>query len=167
MNRWSTVSSGLFLIIVISVVIFLAGCSKQQNPSSDSVLGSVQSLSTAIAGGARIEKPFQQQLSGAECYGGGGGKYAGDVAFGFPSRANRILAFTIGPLSDGFSPGQENNKPYAGAGAYTNVGITIKSPQGKALTGFGTITVNPDQQSGSFAFNDGSAAGSWDCGHRL
>jgi len=163
MQRYSilTIAFGL------ATFILLMGCNKAQSPSDQSVLGGVQSLTTAMAGGARIEKPFQQQLSGAECYGAGGGKYAGDVAFGFPSRANRILAFTIGPLSDGFSPGQENNKPYSGPGAYANVGITIKPPQGKALVGFGTITVNPDQQSGSFAFNDGSAGGSWDCGHRL
>jgi hypothetical protein len=163
MLRRATLSFGLSVISLI----FLAGCNKQQNPSSESVLGSVQSATTAMAGGAHIEKPFQQQLSGAECYGGGGGKYAGDVAFGFPGRSNRILAFTIGPLSDSLSPGQENNKPYDGAGAYPNIGIAIKSPQGKSLAGFGTITVNPDLQSGSFAFNDGSAAGTWNCGHRL
>ncbi len=116
----------LAMVFGLAALILLIGCNKAQSPSDQSVLGGVQSLATAMAGGARIEKPFQQQLSGAECYGGGGGKYAGDVAFGFPSRANRILAFTIGPLSDGFSPGQENNKPYAGAGAYPNVGITLR-----------------------------------------
>jgi hypothetical protein len=157
----------VFTLNVILIVLFLAGCNKQQNPSSDSVLGSVNSATTAMAGGARIEKPFQQQLSGAECYSGGGGKYAGNVGFGFPSRSNRILAFTIGPLSDRLSPGQENNRPYDGAGTYPNVGIALQSPNGKSVAGFGTITVNPDLQSGSFAFNDGSATGTWDCGRRL
>lgn len=163
MYRQSILSFALFLV----TVTFLAGCNKQENPSSDSVLGSTQSLATTMGGGARIEKPFQQQLTGAECYGATTGQYAGDVAFGFPSRSNRVLAFTIGPLKDNLSPGQENNKPYSGAGSYPNVGIAIKSPQGKPLAGFGTITVNADQQSGSFTFNDGSAAGTWDCGHRL
>ena len=157
----------LIISFCVVTLIFLAGCDKQQNPSSDSVLGSVQSATTAMAGGARIEKPFQQQLSGAECYGGGGGKYAGDVGFGFPSRSNRVLAFTIGPLSDRLSPGQENNRPYDGAGTYPNIGIALQSPNGKSIAGFGTITVNPDLQSGSFAFNDGSASGTWDCGRRL
>jgi hypothetical protein len=154
-------------LVLVVIAVFLAGCNKQQNPSSESVLGSVQSATTGMAGGARIEKPFQQQLTGAECYGGGGGKYAGNVGFGFPSRSNRVLAFTIGPLSDRLSPGQENNKPYEGAGTYANVGIALKSPNGKPIAGFGTITVNPDLQSGSFTLNDGSATGTWDCGHRL
>jgi len=165
MKRWSTDGFGLFLIVVIFVVL-LAGCSKGKKPSSDSVLGSAQSVATAIGGGARIEKPFQQQLSGAECY-SGAGKSLGNVGFGFPSRSNRVLAFSLGPLKDGFSPGQENNKAYGGAGSYPNVGIALKSPQGKIFAGFGTITVNPDLQTGSFAFDDGSASGTWDCGHKL
>jgi len=154
-------------ILSVVIVVFLAGCNKQQNPSSDSALGSVQSATTAMAGGARIEKPFQQQLSGAECYSGGSGKYAGNVALGFPNRSDRVLAFTIGPLRDGYSPGQEKNKPYDGAGTYPNIGIALMPSTGKPIVGFGTITVNPDLQSGSFALNDGSATGTWNCGHRL
>ena len=153
---------GLFL----TVVVLFAGCSKQQNPSSDGLPVSTQSLGTTAGGGAIIEKPFQQKLAGAECY-RGAGKSAGNAGFGFPSRSDRVLAFSLGPLKDGLSPGQENNKAYAGAGTYSNVGISLKSPQGKILAGFGTITVNPDQQTGSFAFADGSARGTWDCGHRL
>jgi hypothetical protein len=162
-----TLMSLRFILSLSLVTVgFLAGCSKQQNPSSDSELGGTQSLAMAIGGGARIEKPFQQQLSGAECYSGAGSS-AGNVGFGFPSRSNRVLAFSIGSLRDGLSPGQENNRAYDGAGSYPSVGIALKSPQGKILAGFGTITVNPDLQSGSFAFNDGSASGTWDCGHRL
>src|SRR5690348_13135979 len=67
-------------------------------------------------GGARIDKPFKRQVTGAQCY-GGAGKYAGLVGFGFPDRSTRALAFTIGPLRDGLSPGQENNKPYSGPGS--------------------------------------------------
>ena len=162
MPRYSilTIAFGLATLVV------LAGCNKAQSPSDQSVLGSVQSAAEAMAGGVHIEKPFQQQLAGAECYSGGGNS-AGNVGFGFPSRSNRVLAFTIGPLRDSLSPGQENNKPYEGAGAYPNIGIVLKSPQGKPLAGFGTITVNPDRQSGSFSFKDGSASGTWDCGHRL
>jgi hypothetical protein len=165
--KWRlTVGFGLFLMIAAWVIVSLTGCSKQQNPSSGSILGETQSLATAIGGGARIEKPFQQQLTGAECY-SGAGKSAGNVGFGFPSRTDRVLAFSIGPLKDGLSPGQENNKAYVGAGSYPNVGIALKSPQGKIFAGFGTITVNSDVQTGSFAFDDGSAAGTWDCGHKL
>ena len=91
----------------------------------------------------------------------------GDVAFGFPNRgADAALKFTIGPLRDGFSPGQENNKPYAGPGDYPNVGIVVKTGQ-KPLIGYAVITVNPDEQTGKFHLPDGSASGTWDCGHKL
>jgi len=117
-------------------------------------------------GGARVDKPFKRQVNGAECY-SGAGKYAGLVAFGFPNRATRALAFSIGPLKDALSPGQENNKPYSGPGEYKNVGITGKSENGKTFVGFGTITVNSDEQSGTFSLDNGSASGTWDCGHKL
>ena len=81
-------------------------------------------------GSARIEKPFKRQVNGAECY-SGAGKYAGLVAFGFPNRATRALAFSIGPLKDALSPGQENNKPYSGPGEYKNIGIAGKSEMGR------------------------------------
>jgi hypothetical protein len=116
--------------------------------------------------GARIDKPFKRQVNGAECY-SGAGKYAGLVAFGFPNRATRALAFSIGPLKDGLSPGQENNKPYSGPGDYPRIGITGKSEDGKTFVGFGTVTVNPDEQSGTFKLDNSSASGTWDCGHKL
>lgn len=116
--------------------------------------------------GARIDKPFKTQVNGAECY-SGAGKYAGVVAFGFPNRATRALAFTIGPLKDALSPGQENNKPYSGPGDYQKIGISGKSQDGKTFVGFGTVTVNPDEQSGTFKLDNGSASGTWDCGHKL
>ena len=117
-------------------------------------------------GGARIDKPFKRQVNGAECY-SGAGKYAGLVAFGFPNRATRALAFSIGPLKDALSPGQENNKPYSGPGEYKNVGIAGKSEDGKSFVGFGIITVDADEQSGTFRLDNGSASGTWDCGHKL
>src|SRR5260370_40800606 len=123
MQRYSILTIALGL----AVLILLMGCNKAQSPSDESVLGSVQSATTAMAGGAHIEKPFQQQLSGPECYSGGGGKYAGNVGVGVPSRSNLVLAFTIGPLSDRLSPGQENNRPYDGAGPDPHIGIPLPS----------------------------------------
>lgn len=116
--------------------------------------------------GARIDKPFKRQVDGAQCY-AGAGKYAGVVGFGFPDRASRALAFTIGPLKDALSPGQENNKPYSGPGEYKNIGIAGKAEDGKTFVGFGTVAVNPDEQSGTFKLDNGSASGTWDCGHKL
>ena len=119
-----------------------------------------------VRGGARIDKPFKRQVGGAECY-AGAGKYAGLIAFGFPDRSTRALAFTIGPLKDALSPGQENNKPYSGPENYNNIGISGKSQDGKTFVGFGTITVNADEQTGTFKLDNDSASGTWDCGHKL
>jgi hypothetical protein len=120
-------------------------------------------------GGARVDKPFKRQVTGAQCYQcyGGAGKYAGLVAFGFPDRSTRALAFTIGPLKDALSPGQENNKPYSGPGDYSNIGISGKSQDGKTFVGFGTVTVSADEQTGTFKLDNGTASGTWDCGHKL
>ncbi len=116
--------------------------------------------------GARIEAPFKREIAGAQCY-SGSGKYAGDVGFVFPDRSTRALAFTIGPLRDGYSPGQDRNKPYSGPGRYTNIGISGKAESGKTSAGFGVVTVNADEQTGTFRLNDGSASGSWNCGSKL
>lgn len=125
----------------------------------------LQGLSTS--GGAHLVKPAPTQINGAECY-SGAGKYAGDVAFGFPVRGmNAGLSFTIGPLRDGMSPGQENNRPYSGPGKYTKIGINGKAANGKRFFGYGAVTVNADEQTGSFQLDNGSASGTWDCGHKL
>ncbi|HEU5349426.1 MAG TPA: hypothetical protein VFU63_12520 [Ktedonobacterales bacterium] len=116
-------------------------------------------------GGAHITKPFDHKVTGAQCYAGTGDN-KGKAAFGFPDRdlTAAALAFTLGPLTDGSSPGQEHNAPYTGAGHYDNIGIVVRPESGSPIIGFGVVTVNSDLQSGSFAMNNGSAAGTWDCG---
>jgi hypothetical protein len=121
-------------------------------------------------GGARIDAPFQRQVSGAQCY-SGTGEHAGNVAFGFPQRAGRgphpvALTFTLGPLRDGNSPGQENNAPYTGPGDYKNIGIVVQPESGEPVFGHGTIHVNADEQTGTFKL-PGGASGMWDCGQKL
>jgi hypothetical protein len=117
-------------------------------------------------GGARIDSPFRRQVSGAQCY-SGTGKNAGDVAFGFPQRGpTAALTFTIGPLRDGASPGQENNQAYGGPGDYKNIGIFLQPENGKGVFGRGSIHVNADEQTGTFKLPDG-ASGVWDCGQKL
>jgi hypothetical protein len=114
--------------------------------------------------GATITQPFSQTVSGAQCYVGQGDD-KGKAAFGFPKRqptSDATLAFTLGPLTDGSSPGQEHNAPYTGAGTYTNIGIFVQPPSGLPVAGFGTVIVNADRQTGSFQM--GSAAGTWNCG---
>ncbi len=117
-------------------------------------------------GGARIDAPFRRQVRGAQCY-SGTGKNAGDVAFGFPMRSSptTALTFTIGPLRDGNSPGQENNAPYTGPGDYKNIGILVQPEKGEPVFGPGTIHVNADEQTGTFKV--GGASGTWDCAQKL
>jgi hypothetical protein len=136
----------------------------QPNAAPGGTSGSPAASSSA---GARIDKPFTLAVSGADCY-SGSGKNTGDVAFGFPNRGpDAALKFTIGPLRDGLSPGQENNKAYSGPGDYSNVGIVGKAPGQKPFVGYGTITVSADEESGGFRLPDGSASGTWNCGHKL
>jgi hypothetical protein len=125
-------------------------------------------MAAAGSGGAKINKPFKEQIDGAECFTSKLPKYAGLVAFGFPDRTTRNLAFTIGPLTDGMSPTQEKNMPYHGPGKYTHVGISGKSKDGKkTFVGYGTITVNADGRTGTFKLEGGKAGGSWDCGLKI
>lgn len=133
------------------------------------LLAAATSFAAAPAApGAAITKPFKEAIAGAECFTSPAPKYKGLVAFGFPSRAARGLAFTLGPLTDGLSPGQEKNKPYQGPGKYAHVGISGKSKDGKrSFAGFGTIVVNADGRSGTFSVDGGKAAGSWDCGKTI
>ena len=115
------------------------------------------------AGGASINAPFVQTVNGSQCL-AGQGAYKGKAAFGFPNRdlPTAKLAFTLGPLTDGSSPGQENNAPYIGASTYTNIGIVVRSASGTTIAGYGTIVVNTDLQTGTFQVN--AASGSWNCG---
>ncbi len=158
--------TALLIIGACSSVIFCSIISCNQEVPVPSRVA-ISTGTSASGAGARIDKPFTLQVSGADCY-SGSGKNAGNVAFGFPSRSpDAALRFTLGPLRDGLSPGQENNKAYNGLGDYTNVGIAVKSAGQKPFVGFGIVTVNTDEQSGTFRLPDGSASGAWDCGHKL
>jgi hypothetical protein len=152
-----------------TALLFLSACGLivSCNQPNVSPAGSSSPPAASSPAGARIDKPFTLAVSGADCY-SGTGKNAGDVAFGFPNRgADAALRFTIGPLRDGLSPGQENNKAYSGPGDYPNVGIAGKAPGQKPFVGYGTIIVNANEESGSFRLADGSASGTWNCGHKL
>jgi len=56
---------------------------------------------------------------------------------------------------------------YTGPGKYRNVIVMVylgKTALEDTYGGLGTVTVNADSRTGSFVLNDGSAAGTWDCG---
>ena len=165
--RWA--AWGIILCVAVSVI---AGCGSGSNQGNSvnitetSVAESQTAASGAASGGsAHITQPFDRVITGSQCYAGTGAN-KGDAAFGFPSRdlTAAALAFTLGPLNDGASPGQEHNAPYTGAGSYDNIGIVVRPLAGKPITGFGVVTVNSDLRTGGFRMKDGSAEGIWDCG---
>lgn len=60
-----------------------------------------------------------------------------------------------------------NKGKYTGPGKYPNVVIAVylgKTALEDTYAGLGTVTLNADGQTGSFALNTGSASGHFDCG---
>lgn len=163
------------VILLLVAVIALAACTASATTGmSGSSASNSQSASTSASsgvGGAHITKPFDRAVTGAQCY-AGTNTNKGKAAYGFPDRnlTSAALSFTLGPLTDGSSPGQEKNAPYTGAGSYTNIGIVVRSEGGQSLIGYGTVIVNSNLRTGSFKFTatDGSGVeGTWDCGRAV
>src|SRR5258708_21556278 len=114
--------TALLIICACSSVIFCSIISCNQEVPVPSRVA-ISTGTSASGAGARIDKPFTLQVSGADCY-SGSGKNAGNVAFGFPSRSpDTLLRFTLGPLRDGLSPGPQNDTAYNDLGHEPNVGI--------------------------------------------
>ncbi|HEX9067556.1 MAG TPA: hypothetical protein VF807_02220, partial [Ktedonobacterales bacterium] len=138
------------IFLVIGMLVALAGC--DAGPTTAKVSTPTAKTSTSSTGGAiggaQITQPFVRSVTGGQCF-SGTGTNKGKAAFGFPTRdtSTAALSFSLGPLTDGLSPGQEHNKPYAGAGSYDNIGIVVRPESGSPLIGYGTVTVNSDLRS--------------------
>jgi hypothetical protein len=60
-----------------------------------------------------------------------------------------------------------SKEPFTGPGRYKDEIIAVylgKTALDDSYAGLGTVVVNPDGRSGSFALNDGKSSGTWDCG---
>jgi hypothetical protein len=60
-----------------------------------------------------------------------------------------------------------NRQKFTGPGTYANEVIAVylgKTALDDAYIGLGTVTIAADGKSGTFALNDGKAAGTFDCG---
>ncbi|MGZ3639201.1 MAG: hypothetical protein ACXVCX_15340 [Ktedonobacterales bacterium] len=166
----------LLALPLLIAVIVLAACTgtttRAGGSSTDGSQPTSTSASASVAtGGAHITKPFDRMVTGAQCY-AGTNTNKGKAAFGFPNRdlTSAALSFTLGPLTDGSSPGQEKNAPYTGAGSYTNIGIVVRSESGQSLIGYGNVSVNSDLRTGSFqytAISGDKVEGTWDCGRAV
>jgi len=74
---------------------------------------------------------------------------------------------TIGPASTMADQMHANKRKYTGPGRYPNEIIAVylgKTALEDSYAGLGTVTIAVDGHAGTFALNDGSAAGHFDCG---
>ena len=77
------------------------------------------------------------------------------------------LTFTIGPRSAMADALHGSKARYTGPGKYTNVVLAVylgKTALEDSYMGLSTVTFNSDGHSGTFALNDGSASGHFECG---
>jgi hypothetical protein len=127
--------------------------------------------STGGPGGVTFDRPTTGRISGAQCDASTDPNQPGVVGFGFPTRdvTTAALAFSIGPIpgAAGAATGASQNPPYTGAGTYSNIGMGGKTPDGRPIAGVGTVVVNADEQTGTWALSDNSASGTWDCGRKI
>ncbi len=121
------------------------------------------SPSSASAASVRIVKPKARTVSGGGCRILGEHSLSGSWG---PSELP-TLAFVIGPASAMADQMHASKAAFTGPGKYKDVIVAVylgKTALEDSYMGLGTITVNPDRRTGSFALNDGSASGTWDCG---
>ena len=127
--------------------------------------------STGGGGGAKVEKPIAVTLIGARCSSDGKGSIAAFFGPSMPGQAEK-LGFNIGPIHFDSVPGVtlphvSSSAPYHGPGRYTGAPIAgwlVPHDYKTYINDRGVVTVNADRQTGTFATDDGKAAGTWDCG---
>ena len=114
---------------------------------------------------ATIQKPKAQTVTGGICRLTDDGSTLGVDIGG--NATMPTLALTIGPRSAMADALHANMAKFAGAGKYANEIIALylgKTALEDSYMGLGTVTIAPDGKSGTFALNDGKAAGTFDCG---
>jgi hypothetical protein len=114
---------------------------------------------------ATIQKPKAQTVTGGICRLTNDGSTLG-VNIG-PNASMPTLALTIGPRAAMADALHANTAKFAGPGQYTNEIMALylgKTALEDSYMGLGTVTIAADGKSGTFALNDGKAAGVFDCG---
>ena len=114
---------------------------------------------------ASIQKPRPQTVTGAICRITDDGSTLG-VNIG-PNAAMPALALTVGPRAAMADQMHANKAKFLGPGKYDNELMALylgKTALEDSYLGLGTVTIAADGKSGSFALNDGKAAGTFDCG---
>jgi hypothetical protein len=114
---------------------------------------------------ATIQKPKAQTVTGGICRITDDGTTLG-VNIG-PNAAMPTLALTVGPRAAMADEMHANKAKFAGPGKYANELMALylgKTALADSYLGLGTVTIAADGKSGTFALNDGKAAGAFDCG---
>src|SRR5690242_8343665 len=150
-------------IAISAVAVALLSARPAPAQSAPPAKGAKAPAGGAPAGSVKIVKPRPRVAGDAACRIKDGNTFG--ATWG-PS-ALPALAFTIGPGSVMADQMHASKAPYTGPGRYANVIVAVymgKTALEDSYMGLGTVTVNADGKSGTFALNDGSASGSWDCG---
>jgi hypothetical protein len=112
-----------------------------------------------------IQKPKPQTVSGGICRLTDDGSTLG-VNIG-PNASLPALALTVGPRAAMADQVHANKARFTGPGKYANEIVALylgKTALEDSYLGLGTVTIAADGKSGTFALNDGKAAGTFDCG---
>lgn len=137
--------SRLFTVAVILFLFAVAGLQAASDPA------------------VTIEKPKARTTTGGFCRIVSDGTLSG--VWGPTSLPT--LAFTVGPGSAMADAMHANKGRYTGPGKYPNVIIAVylgKTALDDSYIGLGAVVLNADGHTGSFALNNGSASGHFDCG---
>jgi hypothetical protein len=114
-------------------------------------------------GGAKVERPKVRSVATAHCL----NDHEGTLGGVFGRTELPLLAFTIGPKSAMADQMHASKAKFAGPGTYKNIIVMVylgKTALEDSYGGLGTVTVNSDWRTGSFTLNNGTSAGTWDCG---
>ncbi len=160
------------LLGIIFACCILAACGSSSTIGSATTNGEATSTPSARAaatatpppkgmGKVTVTSPFQLTVAGASCV---HNATIGVAGFVFPDTKHAVVGFAIGP--DPTAQGQASNPPFKGPGSYPNTIISVDNPSNptQLAYGSGTVTINSDDQTGSFVLDDKSAAGTFDCG---
>lgn len=110
-----------------------------------------------------VEKPSTRTVTGGYCR----ILSDGSLTAHWGPETLPTLAFTIGPGSAMADQMHANKAKFTGPGKYADEILAIylgKTALEDSYGGLGTIVINADGHSGTFATNDGKASGKFDCG---
>jgi hypothetical protein len=110
-----------------------------------------------------IEKPRRLTVTGGGCRIFHGDSFSGTWG---PS-ALPTLALTIGPSSAMADQVHANKTKFTGPGRYTKEIVAVylgKTALEDSYLGLGTVVIAADGHTGTFALDDGTASGRFDCG---